>query len=100
MIATIWRFQVLPASVEAFEHAYGPAGDWAGLFARAPGHVGTELLKLDGEDGSYFTIDRWNTEAEFHAAKKMLEREYAALDHRCEAYTSEETWLGLYTIRE
>jgi len=100
MIATIWRFQVPTASVEAFEHAYGPAGDWADLFARAPGHVGTELLKLDGEDGAYLTIDRWNTEAEFHAAKKMLESEYAALDRRCEAYTSEETWLGLYTIRE
>jgi hypothetical protein len=30
----------------------------------------------------------------------MLERDYAALDRRCDAYTSEETWLGLYTIRE
>ena len=100
MIATIWRFQVPTASVEAFERAYGPAGDWADLFARAPGHAGTELLKLDSEDGAYLTIDRWNTEAEFHAAKKMLESEYAALDRRCEAYTSEETWLGLYTICE
>lgn len=100
MIATIWRFHVPTASVEAFEHAYGPAGDWADLFARAAGYVGTELLQLDGEDRVYLTIDRWHTEAEFHAAKKMLEREYAALDRRCDAYTSEETWLGLYTIRE
>ncbi len=28
--------------------------------------------------------------------KTLLERDYAALDRRCEAYTSEETWLGLY----
>jgi heme-degrading monooxygenase HmoA len=100
MIATIWRFRVPAASVEAFEHAYGPAGDWAELFARAPGYLGTELLKLDGEDGTYLTIDRWNTEAEFDATRKILEREYAALDRRCEAYTSEETWLGLYTLCE
>jgi hypothetical protein len=30
----------------------------------------------------------------------MLERDYAALDRHCDAYTSEETWLGLDTILE
>jgi len=100
MIATIWRFRVAAEFVATFERAYGPAGDWAELFARAPGYAGTELLKHDGEDGIYLTIDRWNSEADFDAAKKMLEREYAALDCRCEAYTSEETWLGLFTISE
>ena len=97
MIATIWRFRVPGNFVADFERAYGPRGDWAVLFAQAPGYVGTELLKLDGE-GVYVTIDRWQTEAEFQSARKQLEPEYAALDRRCEAYTSEETWLGLYAI--
>jgi heme-degrading monooxygenase HmoA len=100
MIATIWRFRVPIECAATFERAYGPAGDWAELFARAPGYAGTELLKHDGEDGIYLTIDRWNSEGDFHAAKRMLERDYDELDRRCEAYTSEETWLGLYTISE
>lgn len=98
MIATLWRFRVRAASVAEFERVYGPDGDWARLFARAPGYAGTELLAHDGEEGVYLTIDRWHTEADFRAAKTLLERDYAALDRRCEAYTSEETWLGLYAI--
>ncbi|HJT98107.1 MAG TPA: hypothetical protein VJ696_07305 [Rhodanobacteraceae bacterium] len=98
MIATIWRFEVRSASVGAFESAYGPHGDWALLFGRAPGYAGTELLRLGGHDGVYYTIDRWNSEAEFDAAKRLLADDYAALDRRCEAYTSDESWLGLSTI--
>jgi len=100
MIATIWRFHVPAAEVDAFENAYGPQGDWAKLFARAAGYAGTELLKLDGGDGVYLTIDRWNSEADFHAAKRMLHDEYTELDRRCEAYTSEEAWLGMHTVLE
>lgn len=98
MIATIWRFRVRSVSAAAFERAYARDGDWALLFARAPGYVDTGLLKLHGEEGVYLTIDRWQTEADFHSAKRLLEGDYAALDHRCRAYTSEETWLGLHTI--
>jgi len=96
MIATLWRFRVRAESVAEFERVYGPSGDWAQLFAQAPGYAGTELLALHGEPGVYITIDRWHAEADFHNAKTLLERDYAALDRRCEAYTSEETWLGLY----
>ena len=98
MVATIWRFRVPRASIAAFERAYAADGDWAQLFARAPGYVGTELMKLVGEDGVYVTIDRWRAEADFRAAKRLLENDYRALDRRCEAYTSEETWLGLHTL--
>jgi heme-degrading monooxygenase HmoA len=98
MIATIWRFRVPADSVAEFERAYGSRGDWAQLFAQAPGYAGTELLALDGERGVYVTIDRWHAEVDFQNAKTLLEHDYAALDSRCEAYTSEETWLGLYAI--
>lgn len=100
MIATIWRFRVPAGEIGEFERAYGPEGDWARLFARAGGYLGTELLKLDGEDGTYLTVDRWRSERDFHDAKIALKDDYDALDRRCEAYTCEETWLGLYAVKE
>lgn len=100
MIATVWRFRVRPEAVEAFEQAYGPRGDWARLFARGEGHAGTELLKLDGQSAQYLTIDRWRDLERFERAKALLAAEYTELDRRCEAYTSEETWLGIYGIVE
>lgn len=96
MIATLWRFRVPPTERPAFEQAYGADGDWARLFARADGYAGTELLRQD--DGAYLTIDRWCSLADYERAKTTLADDYAALDRRCEAYTSDETWLGLYTI--
>src|SRR5690348_14903219 len=100
MIATVWRFQVKPGAIEAFERAYGPHGDWARLFARAEGFAGTELLKLEGQPGLYLTIDRWQDAARFEQAKVQMAAEYAELDRRFEAYTLEESWLGLYAVSE
>lgn len=100
MVATIWRFRVQPAMTDAFEHAYGPRGEWARLFARAEGYAGTELLKLHGEPATWLTIDRWQSEGDYARAKTSLADDYAALDRRCEAYTCDETWLGLHTVVE
>ena len=100
MVASIWRFRVPAAEAAAFERAYGPDGDWAQLFARAPGYAGTELLKQNDANGVYLTIDRWLTEADFDAAKRMLHDDYTELDRRLEAYTSEEAWLGTHTLLE
>lgn len=98
MVATIWRFRVQPGKLDAFERAYGPHGDWARLFARADGFVATELLKLHGEPATYLTIDRWRSEDDFARAKTALADDYAALDRCCEAYTCEESWLGLHDV--
>jgi heme-degrading monooxygenase HmoA len=100
MIVIIWRFRVKPEASEAFERAYGPNGDWVRLFAQADGYGGTELLKLDGQAGQYVTFDRWRSMEQFQRAQALLASEYAALDRRCEAYTSEETPLGTYGIIE
>lgn len=98
MVATIWRFRVQPGKLDAFERAYGPDGDWARLFARADGFIATDLLKLHGEPATYLTIDRWRCETDFTRAKAILADDYAALDRCCEAYTCEETWLGLHDV--
>jgi hypothetical protein len=44
MIAILWRYRVKPEHRGDFERAYGPDGDWANLFRRHPGYLGTELL--------------------------------------------------------
>jgi heme-degrading monooxygenase HmoA len=98
MIATIWRFHVRPDAVAAFESAYGARGDWARLFERQDGYDGTELLRLDGAAPVYLTIDRWRDRAAFERAKQAFADDYAELDRRCEALTSEETWLGLHAV--
>jgi heme-degrading monooxygenase HmoA len=100
MNATVWRFCVRPENVDAFEQASGPRGDWARLFARVEGYVGTELLKLDEQSARYLTLDRWRSREHLERAKTLLAADYAQLDRRCEAYTSEETWLGTYGIFE
>ena len=97
MIAIVWRYRVSASSADAFERAYGPRGDWARLFARAQGYIGTELLRIDGGD-TYLTIDRWAGRSEFDDAKRMLHDDYDALDRRCEAYTLEETSLGVFAL--
>ena len=98
MIATIWRFHVRPDAVATFETAYGPRGEWARLFEQQDGYAGTELLRLDGDAPIYLTIDRWRDPAAFEQAKQAFADDYAELDRRCEALTSEETWLGLHAV--
>ena len=96
MIATIWQYRVPPAYTNSFERMYGPAGDWAALFARISGYRGTELLKIDHERKAYLSIDRWEDESAYRTALQCLEFDRAMLDDRCDDMTSEETWLGIH----
>ena len=41
----VWEFQVDETRSVDFERHYGPCGTWAALFARAPGYLGTQLLR-------------------------------------------------------
>lgn len=86
---TMWRYRVRPEHVAEFERAYGPDGEWAELFHRDGGYMGTELVR-GGTPGEYATIDRW-VSAEAHA--KFLNRwsdDYASLDRRFELLTEDE----------
>jgi hypothetical protein len=42
---SLWEFRVNSGFVSEFKKAYGPDGDWARLFHRAGGYLGTELLR-------------------------------------------------------
>jgi 8-oxo-dGTP pyrophosphatase MutT (NUDIX family)/heme-degrading monooxygenase HmoA len=91
----VWEFRIRPAGVAAFESAYGPDGDWARLFRRASGYLGTELLRAPGE-GRYVTVDRWTSRADFEAFRDAHRADYDALDRRCEDLTLDETPLGTF----
>ena len=39
----LWRFEVAPDAEARFIEAYGPGGDWAHLFATAPGFIRTRM---------------------------------------------------------
>ena len=91
----LWEFRVRPGSESAFEAAYGPEGDWAMLFRRAPGYLGTELLRAP-EAGRYVTIDRWVSSAAFDEFRDAHRPEYEDLDRRCADMTIEETPLGKF----
>lgn len=94
----IWRYAVTRARKEAFERAYGPDGDWARLFARSSGFLGTELLGAadGGSEGTlaYVTIDRWRDRSDWDAFLAEHGDEYRALDQRLDDLTLEEEDLG------
>jgi heme-degrading monooxygenase HmoA len=93
----VWEFRVRPEKAAIFEQTYGPNGDWAALFRRAAGYVGTLLLKDRAVANRYLTVDRWQSEAAYNQFRERFAAEYRALDERCEALTLEERSLGVYT---
>jgi heme-degrading monooxygenase HmoA len=93
----VWEFQVAPERRAAFERAYGSNGDWARLFAKAPGFLGAEMLADAEEGGRYLTIDRWDTRAHFDDFKRAFGAEYHALDVALEGLAERETPIGAFT---
>jgi heme-degrading monooxygenase HmoA len=98
MFVVVWQFEVADESAVAFEAAYGPEGSWAQLFRSSPRYLGTELLRDAYVPGSYLTIDRWASEADFRAFRKDNDQQYEKLDRACDALTSRETRIGAYTV--
>jgi heme-degrading monooxygenase HmoA len=96
----IWEYAVRPDQLGGFVEAYGPSGAWAQLFRRAPGYRGTELYR-DREDPLRFvTIDFWLNEAAWSAFRRDFAAEYAALDRRCEVFSSAERPLGRFRLAQ
>jgi len=94
MIAILWTYEVRPEAAAEFERAYGPSGDWAALFRRGAGYLGTELLR--GPGTAYLTVDRWRTSADFDAFMAANCADYDALDRCTQSWTTEECKLGLW----
>lgn len=97
MYAIIWEFVVRGGREIEFETAYGPDGEWAALFRRGDGYLGTELLRATNDRRVYRIIDRWTSEIAYHAFMKKWAAEYAAIDRACEGLTERERCVGTYT---
>jgi heme-degrading monooxygenase HmoA len=90
----LWKFTVREDRVEEFIRACGSDGDWAQLFRRGEGYLGTRLLRSADDPNIFVTVDRWNNAECFEAFKKQYGMEYNELDSRFEANTLSEEKLG------
>lgn len=97
MYVIVWQFEVAAENAARFLAAYGSEGDWAQLFRRASGYLGTELLRSSDTATRYITIDRWQTAEDFTRFRQDFADEYQALDARMEALTVSEVKIGVFT---
>ena|SRR6266849_4941250 len=98
MYVRISIFEIKNELEARFEKVYGPAGAWAQLFQRAPGHVRTELLKDRGLPGRYLTCDYWRSLESYTAFQAQWKDEFDALDREGEVLTLRETCIGEFNL--
>jgi heme-degrading monooxygenase HmoA len=87
-------YEVEPASVQAFEAAYGSDGTWARFFAHGDGYAGTELWR--GPEGRYLVIDRWRSEEAYAAFLSAHADEYRRRNAAAERLYRSERVLGRF----
>jgi heme-degrading monooxygenase HmoA len=97
MHVILWEFVVRPEAVADFVAACGTEGDWAVLFRRAEGYVGTELLRDEADGCRFVTIDRWRRAEDSARFQEAFAIEYRALDARLEGLTVRETRIGSFS---
>ena len=92
----IWKFRPPEGRGDAFAEPYEGDGVWARLFGRSTGYVGTCLLRPAETGGWWLTLDRWVTEADFHAFQRDFGEEYRALDAELEGVAGDEEFVGTF----
>jgi len=95
----IWEYEVQEDRVAEFEKIYAPDGDWAELFKKGAGFLGTELIRSTGHPKRYVTIDRWASSRDYESFRSQWKEEYARLDAQCEGLTQYENCLGSFESR-
>ena len=98
MYVIVWRFRPEEGRESEFERAYGVSGQWALLFGRGDGHLGTELLRRSEDSREYLTLDRWVSRAAYETFRSRFSSEYRRLDRLFEELTEEETPLGAFEV--
>ena len=98
MYVILWRFLPVEGRESEFERAYGPSGDWALLFRRDDGYLGTELLRRSEDSREYLTLDRWVSRTAYETFRHRFSSEYQRLDRLFEELTEEETPLGAFEV--
>lgn len=96
MIEIFFRYRVHPSQARAFEHAYGPDGPWAEMFAKHPAYIRTRLFRHSVDPQIYVTIDVWRTKRDYDEFRSVHAQEYNQLDAQLSMLKLEEHLLGYY----
>lgn len=94
----LWTFEVPAETEDRFVAAYKSDGEWAKLFAAAPGFIRTELWR-SGE-GLYLTADYWRSLADFEAFQASLGDAYRKLDEELEGVAGIESFVGAFDLAD
>jgi uncharacterized protein len=95
--AYVWEFRVASGCEDEFERIYGAQGEWAQLFGKGTGYLGTELHQDFEAKGRYITIDHWTSKAACEAFRLKFKAEFDELDEHCESLTEDERLIGEFT---
>lgn len=90
----IWEFDVAPSRIAEFEQHYGPHGTWVRLFEKAPGYLGTTLLRDRARPQRYVTIDSWESIEAYRAFRSGYASQYEEIDKLCANLTTREASMG------
>jgi heme-degrading monooxygenase HmoA len=80
MHVRVWEYEVTAEHVDAFTAAYGATGDWARLFQRGRGYLGTELYRHTDDETRFITVDRWADDVSWRAFLEQWAEAYQELD--------------------
>lgn len=94
----LWTFEVPAETEDRFVAAYKSDGEWAKLFAAAPGFIRTELWR-SGE-GLYLTADYWRSLGDFEAFQASLGEAYRKLDEELEGVAGMESFVGAFDLAD
>lgn len=94
--AYAWEYLVRPSSVERFKRVYGPEGEWAALFRKAPGYLLTELHRDIRKPLRFITIDYWSSRNEWERFRRDFATAFTTLDSKCKALTTFEKEIGRF----
>jgi heme-degrading monooxygenase HmoA len=96
MFTIVWAYKVLPEKQTEFEKLYSSNGDWAELFKKSRGYLGTKLIRSDILFENYATIDTWETKEDYETFLTQWKDEYEKLDGQCQELTESESHLGSF----
>lgn len=96
MYAILWEYQVRPEHESDFTPVYSERGEWAQLFRKNSGYIGTELFRDQTKKGRYVTIDRWRSKEAYDEFRSNWLEDYEALDQKCGDWTETESALGCF----
>jgi len=95
-IEILWEYTVKSEYIDEFINIYAPGGAWSELFKKYPGYIETKLIQDTSNKTRFITRDRWASFTDYDEMKNRSRKEYRALDERCEKFTVDENYLGVF----